>query len=196
LVLLAAALVGAQLLGPRADLAAYPGVRMALALIALSLVALLGWVAALRPLQRPALGSAARWALLLGLVLVPVGLALAPEAHTAHPASAEGTGSELVPRAVACFLYGGLFGLPLVVASVLVDRTGGRRALVWLVSFTAAAVVGNLALQLHCALTHPAHLLAGHASIGLAALLIALATAETRNRFSGRGTSRDRDGGG
>lgn len=164
-------LVAVLLLTPRADLATYPTGRMALALI--PMLAGLAWLAndALRPMHLPP-ATRLRIGLALGAgLLIPLGLAIMPQAHTAHPASLVGMGEDFWPRAVACFVFGLITGLPVLVIAQLADRGGGWLGRL-LLALAVAGLAGNLALQLHCPITHPAHLLAGHASVGVALVLV------------------------
>ena len=68
--------------------------------------------------------------------------------------------------ALACFLYGSLFALPVILAGIASVRAGARHLGMWAVAVISAGTCGNAVLQLHCPLTDPGHLLLGHASIG------------------------------
>jgi len=161
------AVVGVGVLKLRPDLGVYPLWRLALELATL---ALLGAGAAwlwLRPLHRPGLPRWVPAALLALALILPWVLSALPAAHVGHPASLAGTGDDFVGRALACFLYGSLLGLPLALLAALLGR-GGRRLARWVVLPAAAGgVAGLISLHLHCPLTSPAHLLAGHAPIVL-----------------------------
>jgi hypothetical protein len=95
-----------------------------------------GWLW-LRPLHRPAPPRWLAQALLaLALLLLWV-LSALPAAHTAHPASLEGTGSDVIRRALPCFIYGSLLGLPPALLTALLGR--GARRLVRLTVLPVAA---------------------------------------------------------
>ncbi len=182
LALLAIVVTGFQVLNMRADFAAYPTGRMIVVLDLLALSALWGWFQGLRPLhQRPPSGLLLA---LLGatLVAIPAGIAGLPEAVTGHAASHGGTGPDLLPSALACFVYGSVFGAPLLLLGALSDRTAMRMPAPSLAMLGGAALAGNLVLQIHCALTHPAHLLLGHASISVVFVIAGAALWAIRRR--------------
>jgi len=68
-------------------------------------------------------------------------------------------------NALSCFLYGTLLSLPLVALVWLLDRGGGSRSRLF-AGAAACGLAANTALLLHCPATNPAHLLAGHGTIG------------------------------
>lgn len=69
--------------------------------------------------------------------------------------------------AAACFLYGALVAAPFFVLLRAFDRWE-RVPLPNAVLFGAATgVVAGLVLELHCVLTHPAHVALGHATVGV-----------------------------
>lgn len=184
--LAATALVGLAvlLLAPRTDFDALPAAVYGLGLAATLGALLTVVVAFLHPLQRrpPGRGRivlAACVALALPALLV-LGAPL-HDAVDAHPESFDGQGADLVPCALRCFAFGLLLGAVVLVLLRLLDR---RDALSWprlLLLAGATGLVGNLALALHCPLVAPAHLLAGHATVPLGALL-ALAPAALGRR--------------
>ncbi len=182
LVAAAAAVTVAQRWNLRADLDAYPLGRMVGTLGGLALCAVLAWRLALRPLHRPRMAAAWAVGLLAAVLILPVVLAALPQAQTGNPASLGGTGSDLVSHALACFGYGALWSAPVLAQSLAADRTPSLRPPpVWL-AFGATGLVGNLALQVHCPLTAPAHLLAGHASLGVVLTGCAAAVLRWRRR--------------
>lgn len=154
---------------PRVDLAVHPPARMALALTALGGVLLTAVWLSLRPLHAPALGRAHAGALLALAFVAPWALAALPEAHAAHPA-ASAVADAFWRRAGSCLALGIALAGPFAVWLKAVDRGGHAGRLRWLLAIAAAGLAGNLLLQLHCPITQPAHLLAGHAPIALAVL--------------------------
>ena len=153
-------------LTPRPDIDVYPALRMLL--VTSTLLVLLGVALSqgLRPLQRAATG--AEGLLLVLALLVPIVLSALPAAHSAHALSVGGIGEALIPRALACFAFGVALGLPLLVSMRALDRLEHTTAARALWAAAATGLLGNLTLSLHCPLTHPAHLLLGHASVGVA----------------------------
>ena len=155
------------MMAPRRDLHVYPPARMALALTSMSMLGL--WLAgdALRSWHRPALtatGARIRIAVALGLLvllsLLPVPVELSP--YTNAP-----RGVPLLVHASSCFFFGLLVGVPTFAMCYLVGRKAPFTT--W-VAAAIASLVGNLALQVHCPITEHSHLLAGHASLGIATL--------------------------
>lgn len=170
---LALAIIAAMALAfRRVDFAVYPGWRLAGELtVHLASALAAGWLV-LRPLHLPA-STAGLQGLLVGAALVlPLALGALPAAHLDHPASLAGTGDDFARRAVACFLYGAAWTAPLLLVLRKSDRLPSRGTA--LAAAAAAGVMANMALLLHCPLTHPAHLLAGHATVGLAFAGLAL----------------------
>jgi hypothetical protein len=106
-----------------------------------------------------------------------------PPAHWEHPVATQGIGSDWARRAAACFFFGALFGLPILLSILAVDRGLGRTN-VALLGAASVGLTGNLALQLHCPLTHPLHLVPGHATIGIVAIAVAGVLVWIRRRRS------------
>jgi hypothetical protein len=161
---------------PRPDLHVVPVVRsiLVLGLYGAALVGLV-WTG-LRPIHRPALPRLVPWgAVLFGAVAVAV-VASLPAAHTSHPASLGGTGPDFVRSAVACFVFGTVTAIPVLVLARVSMRDDAR---LW--SFGAllgvlAAVVGNATLYLHCPIVAPQHLWAGHVAVLIPFVAVALAS--------------------
>lgn len=162
------------LLRPRVDLDAYPALRLGVGVGALGATAALGVWLWLRPLFRSPLPAWAVPALAMTSVGLPWLIAGAPMAHQAHPASLAGAGDDLAVRAVACLLYGGLWGGAVLVLVRLLGRAPGARTSFEALAGLSGALIGSIVLELHCPITQPAHLLLGHAPLAvlLAALLI------------------------
>jgi hypothetical protein len=155
-------------LAPRADFQAYPAARMLLALGSLGAIASLLLVAAQRPWQRPGLSPAAVMAGVGAALLAALGLAALPAAHVLLPHTAIPPDAGLWQHAWPCLRFGLCVALPVFGASHLLARETPYAT--WMAA-AAAGLAGNLALQLHCPITEPVHLLAGHASVGLVMLL-------------------------
>jgi hypothetical protein len=164
-VLLTACVVAATWL--RGNWHSYPDTRMWVTLG--SLAAVLG--IAVRQLFRPLTSiekPGYELSALLGALLLPVVLALVPheEAVLTSPASP-------IVAAGKCLLLGLALGFPSAVFLLLGLRAPITEALgsdlrsLWL-SAGVMGLVGNLVLQVHCALTASDHLLFGHATVSLA----------------------------
>lgn len=160
------------MMSPRRDLHVYPPARMALALTTMGMLSL--WLGgdALRSWHRPALtstGTRIRIAVAVGLLVV---LSILPAPVELSPYTNPPRGVPLLVHASSCFFFGLMVALPTFAMCYL----AGRKApfTTW-VAAAVAGLVGNLALQLHCPITEHAHLLAGHASLGIAALGFAAA---------------------
>jgi hypothetical protein len=158
----------------RPDLAVYPVGRMA----GVAAVAGLGLVASLlfslRPTHEPAPPSwAVPWVAALGLgglaaVYVLPALPAIDPAHVQAPGFAA-----VLQRAAPCLGIGLVITLSLVALWALLDRGGARRGLA---AAAAAGLTANLALQLHCPVTAPGHLLVGHLGAALVILGVAVAS--------------------
>ena len=169
----------------RTDAVVFPPVRMLLSLAALAIPGVLAGMLVLRPLFLPRPGRQMLPMLASLGVLVPVVLAFLPAAHGfthAHPESFEGAGADFWPRAIGCLIYGSIMGLPILLALHLLGRGGKGALLTVIAGVTAAALIGNVALQLHCPLVSHAHLFVGHAGVPILALLIGLPLALRRQR--------------
>ena len=173
----------------RADLSVHP--RQPLVLELALLLAFCGAAIALgvrRDLSPPPLGATLA---VVGLgLLVPWLSVLLPLVNDAHPIPMAGVGEDLAPPAVACSTWGLAAGVPSLVMLGLGERLGGcawwRDALFGL----AAGLAGLVALQLHCPATQPAHLLAGHAPVVAAWVVLwvgwrRVALARRRGRSAG-----------
>lgn len=157
---------------PRVDLGLYPPLRMALALGLLSIAGLSTLSFSLRGLHRPRLSPRGLMALvILAGLAVPFALALLPPAHSPHPAALQGAGSDLWSRAAECFFLGLALATPVVLMARALSRDAHHRPLMALLAAAAAGITANLALQLHCPIVHPIHLVLSHASVAATALL-------------------------
>ena len=153
----------------RVDLPLFPRGRLALDLATLVVAALPALWLALRPLYLPRLPSWTTVAVIATAVAAAALIASLPPAHALHPASLRGVGEELIPRAATCFIFGNIFALPIFVALFLLDRRPALDS----AALIFAGLVGNIALELHCPMVSPAHLLAGHFTVPLLLALLA-----------------------
>lgn len=172
--------------GARGDLALYPLPRLVLECAAYVVLLVLSIFAAVRSEALPALPRA-RVALLVALgVVAAVVLAVAPAPH-ALPIHLVGRESDAFMGGGSPCMYVGLtLGLPVYVVLRLVDR-GSPLASV--LAASAAGLLANLVLQVHCPVTSVGHRLVGHASIG-PILLVSLGVALALERLLGRSRSR------
>ena len=155
----------------RADLAVYPGVRMAIDVGLLLAPLLFALTVALRPLGKPLPAGLRRAVpMAFGAMAVLVLIAL-PVAHADHPASLEGTGAAFWPRAGACFGFGLAYAAVAVFGMGVLSR--GSKWLPGSAGVWAAGMIGMLALYFHCPITHPEHLWAGHATVIIPVLFAA-----------------------
>lgn len=155
----------------RVDLLIYPSIRMALVLLSLVILFVGAVLLVLRPQQRMALHHRLWITTGVAGLALPLVFALLPAAHLSHPASLAGQHHDLWSKALACLLFGALVSLPTLGLLVLVERHRPPRLKALVLTAVVAGLMGNLALQLHCPITHSSHLLLGHAPLGL--LLVA-----------------------
>ncbi|MHC4452100.1 MAG: hypothetical protein ACYS0E_18490 [Planctomycetota bacterium] len=169
----------------RTDAVVFPFARMLLTLAALAIPAVLAGMLVLRPLFLPRPGRLILPTLVSLGVFIPVVLAFLPAAHDfahAHPESYEGAGADFWPRAIGCLIYGSVMGAPILLALYLLARGGNGPLVTVLGGLTAAALAGNVALQLHCPILSHAHLFVGHAGVPILAILIGFPLALRRRR--------------
>ncbi len=149
----------------RADFALYSGTRMLLVISSLLVAAAFVVSEALRPLsERPS--ARGRFALLLTGLGLPVLFALLPQADYLHPAN---HGREPVwLGALPCLGIGCGVAMPVVWLWSRLDRGGEVGSRFWFLLAGLGGLFGNAVLQVHCPVTRVAHLMLGHASVGLA----------------------------
>jgi hypothetical protein len=175
LALLTAALVFTlvYLQAPRPDFATASDERWYALAALLLLGVVLGADGALRVLGRAQPSSLVGAA--LTVLSLPLLVALLPEADGPPPAAVAGAGADFARSSLRCLCFGLLISAPLGTLLWFVSRED-RLALASLIFVAGAAGVGaNLALHAHCAISSPGHLIAGHATVGLAWLLALLA---------------------
>ncbi|RJO71885.1 MAG: DUF1109 family protein [Myxococcales bacterium] len=148
----------------RPDFGRYPLGRMAAALAAFAAAAAALFLYGLRPLYKPEPSRTALFLVAVVAVFMPWLFALLPHAYT---------GEWLVPAfhdhtpkaALACLIFGTVSGLPFVWLLWALERGSLGSARRSFFAVAAAALVGNIALQLHCPVPDPFHLALGHASV-------------------------------
>lgn len=165
---------GVFMLTQRADLSVYPLLRFLTECGSLVLLALLILAAVLRPVHKAPL--AGYWIILMAgaALLLPSLGSLLPVAHQAHPASLEGAGADLMPRALACYIWGTIVSLPILALIAGLDRDDQQSTRKLVFVALGAGLFGLFCLQMHCPITHQPHLFLGHATVvyGLVALYI------------------------
>jgi hypothetical protein len=157
---------------PRPDLGVVPRDRFATSVLLYAIPAAAALLLALRPLQR-ATSTRVRVVVVALGVLAAIAIAALPEMHTGHPAATIEPGA-FGRRALACLAFGTLTAVPIFAALRMLAREGPRVGAKALVLAIAAALAGSLAVFLHCPITHPGHLWAGHVSVLVPAVLWAL----------------------
>lgn len=173
----------------RGDLAAYPRLALAEGLALLAALAVGAVVLFLRPLQARAPGRARTWVWVLVGLAFPLVLYLLPEAHHLvheHPESFQGRGADFWPRALRCLAFGTMTALPLLAVLLLVDRRDHVDVARGALAAAAAGLAANFVLMLHCPLVGRAHLIAGHAGVGVVFLLVLLIALRLRRASPGR----------
>jgi hypothetical protein len=129
--------------------------RVAIALVAMSVLLLISMVLAVRPLHRP-MPSRAVTLGMAGLTIaatfllsaLPVGEPIAPGGDAGG--------------AAPCMYFGLMIGVPVYALARVLDRGSELTAIM---AACAAGLAGNVVLQLHCPLASPAHMLFGHFSV-------------------------------
>jgi hypothetical protein len=149
----------------RPDIAHYPPARMAMelsAFIGLAFASCWFW---LRPVHRPRPSDRIFFVLLGVGFLVPWLIAVLPPAYPSATDNA-------LRSAVACFFFGSALALPIIAVVASLGRRGRGLAGFALLPAVAGALAGLIGLELHCPITSPSHLLAGHAPIALVLPLV------------------------
>jgi hypothetical protein len=176
------AIVG--VLAPRPDLTAYPPGRMLTVFAGLGALLLVSVRLSLRPLHRPPPPAPAVLSVLALSVAAAAGFSLLPAAHVLLPHTSPAPELGLWQHVRPCLAFGFALGLPLFAALRFFDR--GVRLGAWPAA-AALGLLGNLALQLHCPITEPSHLLLGHATVGLLAAVLLLPWLGARRAAAARG---------
>lgn len=146
---------------PRPDLAHYPRARLVAELLASLITAGFAIATWLAPLHRPQ-SIRRRLAAIVATIAAAAILVSLPEAHHAHPRSLGGLGAELLPKALGCFVFGSACALPAWFGLRWLARDGDRPGARATLAAVGAAVVGMVAVFLHCPIVAHAHLWLGH----------------------------------
>jgi len=183
--LLIAALVASAIVtygGRAAEGGVAPAERPLVWLVAFTLVGFACLSVLVAPLGRPRPPPGVRLAIVLAALALPLLYASSSVASLAPASPQQFTFAE---QALGCFAYGTFLVLPFLFVVWALDR--GERPFLGLVAGVGAVagLVANVALALHCPNTEPAHIAAGHATIGgaLASLgaLVVLVTSKFRS---------------
>lgn len=159
------------------DFASYPLPQLIGSIAALVAAAVAAGAAMIRPIHRSPLPGWLLGVLASFAVILPIVIASVPTVGADHPSAQLGTGEQLVPAALGCFVIGMIFALLLIAAAWLVERSGLRRPAATVLGLVGAGALGNLVLVLHCPIVAPAHKLLGHASISTVLLAVAAGVA-------------------
>jgi hypothetical protein len=155
----------------RHNLSEYPPGRLLVELGVLGGLALAASWLWLRPLYRPQPNHRVLWAVLgIGLVL-PWILSSLPTALPDLP-TASLAGSHQLSRAGSCFFFGVATALPALLMLIGLGRRRSAFPGFAILPATAAALAGLVALEIHCPVASPSHLLMGHAPVALALPLL------------------------
>ncbi|HEX6271437.1 MAG TPA: hypothetical protein VFZ53_00285, partial [Polyangiaceae bacterium] len=113
------------------------------------------------PLGRPRVVPSGRFSLVVVAIALPFAFALGSTPTLPH------AGVGFAEHAFGCFAYGSILALPFLVVVGALDRSARPWPMLLAAFAAAAGLVANAALVLHCGNTEPAHLAAGHATIGV-----------------------------
>ncbi len=153
---------------PRTHFAKVPVERAALVLASLAVLLALSIRFELRPLQLPPPSPRTKAGLFVGGLLLPIAFAFLPVPESlAFTRYTQITDQQAT---IGCFIIGCVTGALFVAGLSALDRGKLRSRRAALFAGVMGGVAGNLALELHCPITSPAHLLLGHATVGFALL--------------------------
>jgi len=154
---------------PRTRFAEVPVERVAVVLGALAVLAAVLLRVGLRPAQAPAPPDRSVTLIIAGALLLPVVTAFLPAGAHRVDHYVEYTRTQAT---IGCFVIGAMTGVLAVVMLRALDRTAHDSRPASLLAAVTGGIAANLALELHCPVTAPAHLLSGHATVGLALVLV------------------------
>ncbi len=147
----------------RPDWSVYPMARMVLIALSMLAATAVGVLLALPRYFRPATSALLRGLGIVFLLVVAFLPAILPEAHSLHPASA-GADNFWVGLA-KCAGLGTVAAVPVIALAWALKRNDG---LEWWSTLAVALVGGvgaNLALQMHCPIVDPMHILLSHSAL-------------------------------
>ena len=152
---------------------------MAFVLLFIAAVVACDLLLALRPLSRAPLPHWAHRTAIAG-ALLGLGVVYAlPAAHEDHPASQVAQGlAPLFAGALRCLVVGLVLSVVVYALLRALDRGGASRALL---AAACSGFAANFALQLHCPVTMPVHMLLGHLGVALLFVLVAALYRRIRN---------------
>jgi hypothetical protein len=107
----------------------------------------------------------------LTVLALPLLVALLPDDEGAHSIAQAGVGSAFVQNSLRCFFFGVLLSAPVGTLLWFASREDRLPTSGLVFAAGGAGVAANLVLHAHCAISAPGHLIAGHATVGLAWLL-------------------------
>jgi hypothetical protein len=154
---------------PRTRFAPLPLDRVVLVFSTLSVLAAVLLRLDLRPAQSPAPSDRSVLAALAGGLLFPVAAAFLPAGAHGFDHYVQYTNAQAT---VGCFVIGTVAAVLVVVMLRMLDRSAHDSRLSSILAAVTGGVAGNLALELHCPVTAPGHLLAGHATVGVMLVLL------------------------
>jgi hypothetical protein len=155
----------AALATPRAAYGPVPVTRVVLVVTVLATLLALAVRLGLRPVQAPPVRRGAVVGSFLAGLLSPLVFALLPRSG---PVVEVGAGIGDATAMLVCFALGLAPGVLVVLALRWLDRLGHGSRSAALLAAAAGGLAGNAALELHCPVTAPVHLLLGHATVGFA----------------------------
>ncbi|HEX4475322.1 MAG TPA: hypothetical protein VH142_09615 [Polyangiaceae bacterium] len=158
------------LLTPRTHYAPMPFAAVVVVLAVLSALGAVVLRLELHPLQAPEPSIGVVAACFAAVLVAPAVLAFAPVPQAAlfdHY-------TEFSPpqAAFGCFFIGVMTGVLVVAGLRALDRRTSHSRTGVLVQAAAGGVAGNLALELHCPITRPSHIVFAHATVSLVLLAL------------------------
>ncbi|MFT7583053.1 MAG: hypothetical protein ACI9MR_004739 [Myxococcota bacterium] len=169
----------------RVDLSVYPIQRMLIELGALAVLAATVTALAVRSQLLVTRGRV----LLLGLglaIAAPLILSALPAAHAAMEASTQGMGADFAKRAIGCLIWGLIMAAPVLIVAFVLRRSTEPDPARDVVMGAAAGLTGVISLALHCPLTGPQHIAAGHGPVVLVVVGLFVAASFAWSRVRSR----------
>lgn len=154
---------------PRTRFAPVPVERVTVVLGVLAVLAAVLLRVGLRPTQAPAPNDRSILLAIVTGLLLPVAAAFLPPGAHAFDHYVQYTRTQAT---IGCFVIGGITGALAVFMLRALDRTAHDSRPASVLAAVTGGIAGNLALELHCPVTSPAHLLMGHATVGFLLVLL------------------------